>query len=98
MDGSLSVNACGVGENGRVFFHCLEFLGIIDILDEVTGVIGTLLGVFWCDFVFVWRDHRNIGLDLGYRLQFKLKTCRRSERRQVNKKRRMMFFELPAAA
>lgn len=57
---TLHINPGGVGELGRVFLNGGEFFGVVDVLDEVAGIVGTLVGVVRCDVVFVGRDHGGI--------------------------------------
>ncbi len=51
MDFTFYVDAGGVRENGWVFFDGFELSGVVDVLDEVTGVVLTLGCVFWSDSV-----------------------------------------------
>ena len=51
MDGAWDVDSGGVGEDGGICFEGGEFFGVVDVFDEVSGVVGALVGVLGCDFV-----------------------------------------------
>ena len=46
VDVPLHVDAGGVGKMGGVLGDGGQFLGVVDVLDEVAGVIGALVGIF----------------------------------------------------
>ena len=54
---SVNVDPGGIGEDGGVFFDGGELGGIVDVFDEIAGVVAALLGIFGRDAVFVWRNH-----------------------------------------
>jgi len=60
---TFDVDTSRVGEDGGVFFESFELGRVVDVFDEVTGVVLALFCVFWCKFavvslsLLVWCDH-----------------------------------------
>ena len=59
MNVAFDVDSGGVGKIGGIFLDGFDLGGVIDVLDEVSGVVGTLMGVFGSESLILFVEGRH---------------------------------------